>query len=38
MMVFNPVVWMLALVFALAMVGMTRLVRGLRGTDRPRPA
>jgi hypothetical protein len=31
MAVFNPVIWILALVFALVMVGMTKLVRSLRG-------
>jgi len=32
MMAFNPVFWILVLVFALALVGLTRLFKRLRGT------
>jgi hypothetical protein len=34
MMAFNPVFWILALAFALALVGLTKMFRSLRGTDR----
>lgn len=33
MAVFNPIIWILALVFALVMVGVTKLVRSLRGKN-----
>jgi len=34
MMALNPVFWILALAFALAIIGMTRLFRSLRGANR----